>query len=500
MIIPKRKIRYPIAIEREYAKLLVAYVKAEYEIIESFIPEMTDALIRNAIKQDDTDDYEESLTEKMLKVAGLLVVFDKMRKKLQKISPTKIIDKIFGRVNKHVEREHSETIKSVFGSEPRVEKNNRQFEMLKTIWTAENMTLIKSIDSQTMDKIRFTLSQKIIATANKEMLMSDLTKDIRQLAGVSETRAALIGADQVGKLNGRLTQYRQMSAGIESYIWRTMGDRRVRPNHAARSGQVFKWSNPPDGGHPGQAVRCRCVAQPLIDEQSFKLVPQKNSYTNYAESGKMSTTDKLVWPPFDKSKILSKEEYVQLRELADEHGIYLSGVKKFDGDLNTIKSAINTLADLQNKFPGVSNEKKRLTLSLSTSMHPNDFAVTNGKIINLNANAYRDINLLQKEYNKLVEDGWFVKGTDYRAIIHHEFGHVVSDAYKIDSMKIACDITGKNRIEILTYLQENLSEYSIKLTDGSEIIAEVFADVSTGKPSYFSQKFYTEVLAITRRS
>jgi len=453
MIIPKRKIRYPIAIEREYAKLLVAYVKAEYEIIESFIPEMTDALIRNAIKQDDTDDYEESLTEKMLKVAGLLVVFDKMRKKLQKISPTKIIDKIFGRVNKHVEREHSETIKSVFGSEPRVEKN-----------------------------------------------MSDLTKDIRQLAGVSETRAALIGADQVGKLNGRLTQYRQMSAGIESYIWRTMGDRRVRPNHAARSGQVFKWSNPPDGGHPGQAVRCRCVAQPLIDEQSFKLVPQKNSYTNYAESGKMSTTDKLVWPPFDKSKILSKEEYVQLRELADEHGIYLSGVKKFDGDLNTIKSAINTLADLQNKFPGVSNEKKRLTLSLSTSMHPNDFAVTNGKIINLNANAYRDINLLQKEYNKLVEDGWFVKGTDYRAIIHHEFGHVVSDAYKIDSMKIACDITGKNRIEILTYLQENLSEYSIKLTDGSEIIAEVFADVSTGKPSYFSQKFYTEVLAITRRS
>ena len=204
-----------------------------------------------------------------------------------KISPTKIINKIFGRVNKHVEREHSETIKSVFGAEPRVEKNNRQFEMLKTVWTAENMTLIKSIDSQTMDKIRFTLSQKIIATANKEMLMSDLTKEIRQLAGVSEKRAALIGADQVGKLNGRLTQYRQMSAGIESYIWRTMGDRRVRPNHAARSGQVFKWSNPPDGGHPGQAVRCRCVAQPLIDEQSFKLVPQKNSYTNYAESDKI---------------------------------------------------------------------------------------------------------------------------------------------------------------------------------------------------------------------
>lgn len=73
-----------------------------------------------------------------------------------------------------------------------------------------------------------------------------------------------------------------------------MGDRRVRPNHAARSGLVFKWSNPPDGGHPGQAVRCRCVAQPLIDEQSFKLVPQKSSYTNYAESGKIQVPKGLA--------------------------------------------------------------------------------------------------------------------------------------------------------------------------------------------------------------
>ena len=35
-------------------------------------------------------------------------------------------------------------------------------------------------------------------------------------------------------------------------------------------------------------MKNRYVAQPLIDEQSFKLVPQKNSYTNYEESGKIT--------------------------------------------------------------------------------------------------------------------------------------------------------------------------------------------------------------------
>ena len=65
MIIPKRKIRYPIAIEREYAKLLVAYVQAEFKIVESFIPEMTDALIRNAIKQDAIGDWLGAIVAKV---------------------------------------------------------------------------------------------------------------------------------------------------------------------------------------------------------------------------------------------------------------------------------------------------------------------------------------------------------------------------------------------------------------------------------------------------
>ncbi|MEE8393530.1 MAG: phage minor head protein, partial [Rhodospirillales bacterium] len=43
-----------------------------------------------------------------------------------------------------------------------------------------------------------------------------------------------------------------------SYIWRTVGDSKVRSSHAERDGKVFSWDDPPEGGHPGEAPNCRC--------------------------------------------------------------------------------------------------------------------------------------------------------------------------------------------------------------------------------------------------
>lgn len=43
----------------------------------------------------------------------------------------------------------------------------------------------------------------------------------------------------------------------EQYIWRTVKDNDVRPAHAAREGQIFSWTNPPEGGHPGEDYNCR---------------------------------------------------------------------------------------------------------------------------------------------------------------------------------------------------------------------------------------------------
>jgi hypothetical protein len=45
------------------------------------------------------------------------------------------------------------------------------------------------------------------------------------------------------------------------YIWRTIGDDKVRSSHAANNGKIFVWSQPPETGHPGEEYGCRCWAE-----------------------------------------------------------------------------------------------------------------------------------------------------------------------------------------------------------------------------------------------
>jgi SPP1 gp7 family putative phage head morphogenesis protein len=98
------------------------------------------------------------------------------------------------------------------------------------------------------------------------------------MAEVNEKRAILIATDQVGKLNSQLVQLEQMSQGVEKYKWQTMEDSRVRKQHQSYNQKDFSWSEPPDGGHPGWAIRCRCVAIPLYDTDKIGLQPKAGSY------------------------------------------------------------------------------------------------------------------------------------------------------------------------------------------------------------------------------
>lgn len=62
---------------------------------------------------------------------------------------------------------------------------------------------------------------------------------------------------------GLINQLRQQDLGIERYIWRSQDDAKVRDSHAEYDDQVFRWDEPPAGGHPGQAHNCRCYAEPV---------------------------------------------------------------------------------------------------------------------------------------------------------------------------------------------------------------------------------------------
>lgn len=56
------------------------------------------------------------------------------------------------------------------------------------------------------------------------------------------------------------------------YIWRTVQDSKVRSSHADREGKTFSWTNPPKGGHPGEAYNCRCWAE--VEQQRAEGLKQ----------------------------------------------------------------------------------------------------------------------------------------------------------------------------------------------------------------------------------
>ena len=62
---------------------------------------------------------------------------------------------------------------------------------------------------------------------------------------------------------GAINQLRQEELGVESYIWRSQDDAKVRDLHAGYDDQAFRWDSPPEGGHPGEAFNCRCYAEPI---------------------------------------------------------------------------------------------------------------------------------------------------------------------------------------------------------------------------------------------
>ena len=106
-------------------------------------------------------------------------------------------------------------------------------------------------------------------------------------------RAQVIARDQTSKMNTNINQIRQTALGIQEYIWRTSEDSRVvgapggkypqgnamHGNHYVRNGKIFRWDEPPDDGHPGWPIQCRCVALGIVDRSQLREVAQVGKWS-----------------------------------------------------------------------------------------------------------------------------------------------------------------------------------------------------------------------------
>lgn len=247
----------PLAQQRRYAKRLKRRVlESAMALVRELLVPKLEALAETTSKVGYTKpvvDADEDLGEIMDEISARY--FEKWtRKEFNKIVrpvAVEVADFEAKQLNKQLSVAIGDFISvDVVGSEPWLPAAVADF-------TRENVALIRTIPEQFFSDLEKHLSREIADGARWE----DLAATIEERYGVSEARAELIARDQVGKFNGDLNRTRQKELGIDKFVWRTMGDERVREDHQEYNGKTYTWEDAPEGG-PGEPVQCRCWAEP----------------------------------------------------------------------------------------------------------------------------------------------------------------------------------------------------------------------------------------------
>lgn len=256
---------YPSAIEREYVKILTEIATK----IELQAREFCQKWRGVEASQARNDGLEEELMALMQLIAPEVLKF---------VSEAEIAGKVklfAQQTSDFNSKQFHRMLKDAYGvdiftQEPWLDTQLRLFE-------EQNIALIKSIPEQLSEKLRY----RFVEAVRRGERWEKVADEIENILSAPKKRAKLIARDQIGKLNGQLTKLRQENIGVRNYIWRTMLDERVRDSHQDREGKQFSWDDPPDDGHPQQAILCRCYAEAVLPDMlgEENIVPPVSTVT-----------------------------------------------------------------------------------------------------------------------------------------------------------------------------------------------------------------------------
>lgn len=148
---------------------------------------------------------------------------------------------------------------------------DRHLSDLMDQFVAHNVSLIRSVPEDVHDDVE----RLVLHAVSGGRLSGDLADEIDDRFDVGESHARLIARDQIGKLYGQVNHARQRELGVERFVWRTMGDDRVRDEHAdfedESQDEPYSYDDPPvdeDGEPvlPGEPIQCRCYAEPVFED------------------------------------------------------------------------------------------------------------------------------------------------------------------------------------------------------------------------------------------
>lgn len=193
--------------------------------------------------------------------------------------------------------------------------------------------------------------------------------------------------------------------------------------------------------------------------------------------GEALASSGIDWP--DHVKPITNDQFKELRELADNAGIKLRGFRHAGIDPEAARSHIEAAARMLDRFPELREVDGRpLTIRLS-GMLSDDFAGTgydgDYSVIRISEESLRSKEALEREYGRLASERWFVEGTTSESVIFHEMGHIYCHVHGVDVSSVVHDALMLDGSEALSYLEENLSQYSASFFDFREVVSEAFA-------------------------
>lgn len=240
----------PDLVRVDYFRALRAYVSDAHEMLKSEVLDDARALVEASAERG-RHDAGSTLTERFARAA--------QRYLDEQLAPTAVaaIAERYGKRTAAFQREQfNKQVRAAFGVKLDMLEPNLTARL--STFVEQNVSLIRSIPRDYFADVE----RRIFGGVRDGERWESIAKGLTERFEVAESKAKLIARDQVGKFYGEVNRARQEQLGLDAYIWRTVNDERVRDEHDARSGESFKWSDPPEDGHPGEAVQCRCYAEP----------------------------------------------------------------------------------------------------------------------------------------------------------------------------------------------------------------------------------------------
>lgn len=279
---------YPHGIEAKYFRQLKSFFKPLTTYVNKYINEHLEPLLRGDSTELHLDTIPgQSFRNMIYNLQDWLSVYMPDIADLPSNSNNNIILTALGRTADEAksfgDKEFQKTIEKGIHVNPPTA--SEWWNDMKSSWAENNYTLITSNAKKYVEQINVLTEQAIVNGMSPAKLKEEIKKATE---GLSDKHCKLLARDQIGKLNGQITESQMQEIGLDLYVWSTSYDDRVRDSHALMEGLLCRWDDAsvcsynngktwvprPAGAvdlHPGQDIQCRCVGLAFYPELTAEV-------------------------------------------------------------------------------------------------------------------------------------------------------------------------------------------------------------------------------------